>query len=84
MSLNIKNEETYTLVKQLAGLTGESQTTAVTVAVQERLDRLHQRKRGSLSERLMAIGRDAAPRFQEPLKSTEIGDLLYDENGLPK
>ncbi len=84
MSLNIKNEEIYILVKQLAGLTGESQTTAVTIAVQERLNRLQQHKRGSLSKRLMAIGRDAAPRFKEPFKSTEIGDLLYDENGLPK
>jgi antitoxin VapB len=37
MSLNIKNPETYRLVKELADATGESMTTAVTEAVRERL-----------------------------------------------
>src|SRR3990172_5335001 len=39
MSLNIKNVETYRLVKELADETGESMTAAVTEAVRERLDR---------------------------------------------
>ena len=39
MSLNIKNEETYRLAHELAELTGESVTTAVTEAVRERLER---------------------------------------------
>jgi antitoxin VapB len=38
MGLNIKNAETHQLVQELAALTGESQTTAVTVAVRERLE----------------------------------------------
>ena len=38
MSLNIKREETYRLAQELAKLTGESVTDAVTKAVQERLD----------------------------------------------
>ena len=37
MSLNIKNEETYRLAQELAQLTGESMTAAVTEAVRERL-----------------------------------------------
>ena len=39
MSMNIKNKEAYRLIKQLARLTKESLTTAVTEAVRERLDR---------------------------------------------
>ena len=40
MSLNIKNKETHKLADQLAKLTGESMTDAVTKAVRERLDRV--------------------------------------------
>ena len=44
MGMNIKNEEAYRLTKQLAKLTGESLTTAVTEAVRERLNRIrHER-----------------------------------------
>ena len=39
MSLNIKNEETHRLAAQLAELTGETMTTAVTLALKERLER---------------------------------------------
>ena len=38
MALIIKNEETYRLAEQLAELTGESMTQAVTEALRERLD----------------------------------------------
>ncbi len=84
MSLNIKNEETYRLAHELAGMTGESLTTAVTVAVRERLDRLQQDKKGTLSERLLQIGKDCAAHLKEPFRTIEHGDLLYDEKGLPK
>lgn len=40
MSLNIKNERTHELVRQLAELTGMSQTSAVEDAVRRRLDEL--------------------------------------------
>jgi antitoxin VapB len=84
MSLNIKDEETHRLVRELARLTGESQTNAVKVAIQERLDRLQAIGRPSLADRLLAIGRDTAPRLREPFRSVEHGELLYDEHGLPK
>jgi antitoxin VapB len=84
MSLNIKNEETDRLAHELAGLTGESITTAVTVAVRERLERLQQSKRGVLSDRLLKIGKDCAAHLREPFLSIEHGELLYDEEGLPK
>jgi antitoxin VapB len=81
MSLNIKNEEAHSLAQQLAELTGESMTTAVTEAVRERLDRV---KRKGMAERIMKIARECAPRWKEPYKSIDYGDLLYDEKGLPK
>jgi len=40
MSLNIKNERTHALVRQLAELTGMSQTSAVEDAVRRRLEEL--------------------------------------------
>lgn len=83
MGLNIKNEETHNLVQELATLTGETQTMAVTVAVRERLERLRHLHETGLADRLLAIGADTAPRLREPFRSADHGDLLYDNQGLP-
>jgi antitoxin VapB len=83
-TLNIKNEETYRLVKELADKTGESMTEAVTVAVSERLDRISTKHSPSLAERLLAIGEHCAAHLDEPWKSIDIDEYLYDEFGLPK
>ena len=83
MSLNIKSAETHQLVQELAALTGETQTMAVTVAVRERLERVRHRHETGLADRLLAIGRDTAPRLHEPSGTADHGDLLYDERGLP-
>jgi antitoxin VapB len=84
MSLNIKNDETNRLAHELAAVTGESLTTAVTVAMRERLERLQRSKGEPLSERLLKIGKDCAAHLQEPFLTVDHGDLLYDEKGLPK
>jgi antitoxin VapB len=84
MSLNIKNEETHRLARELAGLTGESLTAAITVALEERLDRLQQSKRGNLSDRLLKIGKECAAHLKEPFLTIDHGDLLYDDKGMPK
>lgn len=84
MSLNIKNEETHRWAKQLAELTGESITTAVTEAVRERLERLRRNNRKAKAERILKIGRDCAAHMQEPFKSMNPDELLYDDKGLPK
>jgi antitoxin VapB len=86
MSLNIKNEEADRLARELADLTGESVTAAVTEALRERLtrERRQRRRRASLDE-LRAIAADIASRMKEPWKSIDIDELLYDEKtGLPK
>ncbi len=86
MSLNIKNEETHRLARQLATLTGESMTAAITAAVRECLERVRHETdpdKASMAEVLLEIGRDCAPRLVEPYRSTAHGDLLYDDRGLP-
>lgn len=84
MGLNIKNEETHKLVRNLAALTGESMTTAIRVAVLERTERVVSEQHKGLADRLLAIGKAAAPLWREPFRSTEHGELLYGEDGLPK
>ena len=84
MGMNIKNEEAYKLTKQLAKLTGESLTTAVTEAVRERLVRVRSERGEDLAERLLLIGRDCAAHLKEPFRTVDHGVLLYDERGLPK
>jgi antitoxin VapB len=84
VSLNIKREETYRMAQELAELTGESVTSAVTEAVRERLDRVRQQQGRSLADRLMAIGEDCARHLREPYRSIDHADLLYDDLGLPR
>jgi antitoxin VapB len=84
MGLNIKNDETYRLVEELANLTGETLTGAVTQAVRERLERVQREREGHLAERLLRIGKDCAARLEEPFRSADHGELLYDKRGLPR
>ena len=84
MSLNIKNEEAHRLARELASLTGESMTVAVSEAIRERLERVRGSSEEGMAEHLLRIGRDCAAHLKEPYKSAEIGDLLYDDKGLPK
>jgi antitoxin VapB len=44
MGLNIKNEETHRLAVQLAVLTGETMTQAVTMAIKERIERVQRQR----------------------------------------
>lgn len=84
MSLNIKNENTHRLVRQLARLTGESMTAAVEQAVRERLDRVRRVQQGGMAERLLKIGKECGAHLEEPYRSIDHAELLYDEKGLPK
>lgn len=80
MSLNIKNEETHRLAQELAALTGESMTVAVTEAVRERLKRV---KSKGIAERIHKIRKEFAAELKgKPLP--DHAELLYDKKGLPK
>lgn len=84
MALNIRNPETERLATELARLTGESKTEAVTTAVRDRLDRVRRaQRRRSLADELDLIGRQcAALPVLDPRTPDEI--LGYDEQGLPR
>jgi len=84
MDLNIKNEETYKLAAKLAELTNESMTKAVTIALRERLDRLHQQDRKATVTEMMEIAKRCAALIKEPISSLDHSDFLYDQRGLPK
>ena len=85
MAMNIKSEQAHQMARELAELTGETVTAAVTEALRERLERVRRERGGpSLSDRLLAIGKDAAPRWREPYRSIDHAELLYDERGLPR
>ena len=80
MDMKIKNQEAY----QLAKLTGESLTTAVTKAHRERLARLHAERGVDMAERLLVIGRDCAAHLKKPFCAIDHGEMLYNKRGLPK
>ena len=85
MSINIKNEETCRLASDLAQLTGETMTGAITVALRERLAReTSERSAEARVQRLLAIGKRCASMLREGPSAVEHGDVLYDERGLPK
>jgi antitoxin VapB len=84
MGMNIKNDEAQKLAHELSELTGETLTAAITVAVRERLDRVRNSQGAGLADRLIQIGKDCAAHLKEPFKSADHGDILYDEQGLPR
>ena len=85
MTLNIKNEETCRLARDLARLTGDTMTGAITLALQERLAREERRRDlDARVEELLAIGRRCAESLQPGPSAVEHGDLLYDDCGLPE
>ncbi len=83
MSLNIKNDLTCQLASELARLTGETMTGAITVALRERLDR--EKRVRSVEARVQAM-RAIAKRCAKVLGpgplAVEYGDLLYDERAV--
>lgn len=87
MSLNIKNEKVHDLVRQLAELTGQSQTSAVEDAVRRRLDEVRGMEERRRAERIAAIDRIVNEVRALPVVGPtydEIMDDMYDEMGLPR
>jgi len=84
MPMSIKNAETERLAQELAALTGETLTGAITGALRERLDKVRKARNRPLAQRLIDIGEQCAARIKEPYRSADPGDLLYDERGLPR
>jgi antitoxin VapB len=83
VALNIKDEAADRLARELAAETGESITTAVAIAVRERLERLRgavprERRRQELTK---IASRSSRRRVRDPRGADEI--LGYGPDGLP-
>jgi antitoxin VapB len=82
VSLNIKNEHTHALVRELAEATGLSQTSAVEQAVERWLDDIEREKRADHAYTLLeTIWESWTPEDLDAMRHTM--DEMYDENGLP-
>jgi antitoxin VapB len=84
MPLSIKSIEAERLAREIASKTGESLTTAIQKALEERLERLRNQCRSQiLASQLDEILRrvDQLPLLDN---RTEDEILGYDENGLPR
>ena len=84
MALNIRNAETERLAAELALLTGQTKTEAVTDAIRNHLERLRREQSGrTLADELDEIGRQCA---KLPARDGRLADeiLGYDEHGLPR
>jgi len=85
MALNIKDEETSRMVRELAALKGVSLVAAVSQAVQEKLEREKAARGESRLEWLDRITKETAAIMNDGRTSKELMDELYDdETGLPK
>ena len=83
MTLNIKDPEAHQLAQELAKVTGETMTHAVTEALRERLQRVrrHRKPEAAVME-MLAIGRRCASNLKGP--AVDHGTVLYDERGIPR
>ena len=83
MALNIKDDDADRLARELAAETGESITTAVTVAVRERLERL----RGAVprDQRRKVLTQLAERSAARPMRDRRTAEeiLGYGPHGLP-
>ena len=84
MALHIRNAETERLATELALLTGQTTTEAVTDALRSHLGRLRRERSGrSLADELDDIGRRC---LSLPVRDGRPADevLGYDRDGLPR
>lgn len=82
MGMNIKKPEVQKLAKQLADETGETMTSAVQHALEEKLERLRRERDVTEKKRKLREFLDALP--PPPPGLTSDHSDLYDEWGLPK
>lgn len=83
MPINIKDPTAEKLVRELAAVTGETVTTAVRKAAEERLQRVRRvHSKRSLAAEILEIGRRCASLPDVDARTAD--EILgYDEHGLP-
>jgi antitoxin VapB len=88
MQLNIKHPDAHRLATELAALTGESLTAAVTEALRERLLRARNQANQQEAERqarineILALANELRAHVKPGTTSADHADL-YGEDGLP-
>jgi len=81
VALSIKTDEADRLARELALLTGETLTDAVTNALRERLARERLEREGDYVSRLMAFAESVAPEFdRRPVTKAEWDWASGDED----
>ncbi|WP_046013096.1 type II toxin-antitoxin system VapB family antitoxin [Microbacterium sp. SA39] len=87
MSLNIKNETTHELVRQLAAMTGQSQTSAVEDAVRRRIAEVSREVQSFEERRRARIDELIEEARRIPLNGPTVEEIMadmYDDMGLPR
>lgn len=86
MSLNIKNDETVRLVRELAAELDVSLTAAITDAVRARLEQVRaERPQPAFDvEEVLEMWGQLGDRLGQDYLSQDFDALLYDDMGLPK
>jgi hypothetical protein len=82
--LNIKSDHASAVANKLSEMTGESLTTVVTVALDQRLEReARARDREARIGKVRKLSAEIRQRLGDPLPSSDHS-WLYDDNGLPR
>ena len=86
MSLNIKNEESVRLIRELADELHTSMTAAIADAVSARLLEVRRQQPAveAEAERLLAMWGELGELLGRDYLAQDFDDLLYDERGIPR
>jgi len=82
-TLNIKNEEAYRLIKELADREGKSMTAVVIEAVREKLEREPETDEERI-QYWLNVGRELRANTDPEWLARDPTEDLYDDMGLPK
>lgn len=82
MSLNIKNDEVHAAVRELADVLGVSQTSAVEIAVRDKLAQVSAQQEERATRLRTAVMAAQSAFADVELRAAEAE--LYDEAGLPR
>lgn len=84
MALNIKDEQTDQLAREVAKQAGETITEAIRVSLQERLQRLSGKQHASTRKEKLYEILHRVDRLTRIDNRSEEEILGYDENGIPR
>lgn len=84
IAISIRDGETDRLAREIARLTGETLTETIGIVLRERPERVRAQRDGGRLAPQREIGDRCATHNCAPVSSSDHGELLYDELGLPR